>query len=95
MVVENGQKIAGRFAEMTLSATAPSRCLPEPQPVPVSDLPLIDPAHADELCDQLMEHTFDCDACLNGQEETCQVFCSLQDEIAKAGGPIKGAALTM
>jgi hypothetical protein len=94
MSVEIGQKIAAAF-DMTLSATAPSRCLPETQPIPASDPALIEPAHADELCDQLIEHTFDCDACINGQEETCEIFCGLRDEIAKAGGPTKGVALTM
>jgi len=95
MSLESGQKIALVFGDMTLSATAPSRCLPEPQPIPVSEPALIDPAHADELCDQLIEHTFECDACINGQEEMCEAFCSLRNKIAEAGGPTKGVALTM
>jgi hypothetical protein len=80
---------------MTSSATATSCCLPEPQPIPASGPAVIEPAKADELCDQLIEHTFDCDACINGQEETCQAFCNLREEIAKLGGPTRGAALTM
>lgn len=50
---------------------------------------------ADELCDDLMAHTFSCDACINGLEENCPEFRSLRLQIAQAGGPTKGASLTM
>ena len=50
---------------------------------------------ADDLCDDLMIHTFECDACINGLEETCPVFCALNKQIAAAGGPTKSALLSV
>ncbi len=52
-------------------------------------------AHADELCDALMEHIFECDSCINGSEENCCTYCSLQEQIAQAGGPTKGVCFVM
>jgi hypothetical protein len=50
---------------------------------------------ADDLCDELMDHIFGCDLCINSSEEHCDVFCSLQERIAAAGGPIKSAILAI
>jgi hypothetical protein len=50
---------------------------------------------AEELCDELMCHIFECESCINGSEERCSVFRSLKVQIAKAGGPIKSILLTM
>ncbi len=50
---------------------------------------------ADELCDELMLHTFECDACINGREERCPTFCHLRERIEEAGGPSKGACLAI
>jgi hypothetical protein len=66
----------------------------EPQiNVPITDVEPAAPNRADELCDALMEHIFDCDACINGQEDTCAVYCSLREQIAQSGGPTRGAVL--
>ncbi len=53
------------------------------------------PAAPDALCEELLDHTFDCDACINGLENTCPVFCSLQSRIADAGGVTRGIALAI
>ena len=50
---------------------------------------------ADELCDMLLDHIFGCDDCINGREESCPVYCALKSGIAAAGGPTRGAMLTM
>ncbi|HEY7212453.1 MAG TPA: hypothetical protein VH477_19410 [Bryobacteraceae bacterium] len=49
----------------------------------------------EDLCDELMCHIFECHSCINGFEESCQTFRSLNREIAAAGGPTKGVMLMM
>jgi hypothetical protein len=49
----------------------------------------------EDLCDELMCHIFECHSCINGFEENCQTFRSLNKQIAAAGGPSRGVALTM
>ena len=49
----------------------------------------------EDLCDELMCHIFECPSCINGREETCPTFHALNKEIAAAGGPTRGVALTM
>ncbi len=69
-----------------------------PQPnvtIPSSIIDSSTPSSADELCDELMLHTFDCDDCINGREETCTTFCALRDQIDEAGGPTRGTILSM
>jgi hypothetical protein len=53
------------------------------------------PGVADALCDKLMDHIFDCDACLSGQEDTCPSYQLLQSQIAAAGGPSQGLLLAV
>ena len=48
---------------------------------------------ADELCDELMKHIFDCDACIAGSERSCVTFVSLAQQIAAMGGATRGALL--
>ncbi len=50
---------------------------------------------ADDLCDELMNHIFACDACINDLEEHCATFRSLRERIAAAGGPSKSALLAI
>jgi hypothetical protein len=47
----------------------------------------------DELCDELMLHTFDCEKCINGKEATCLEFRSLRQKITDTGLPIRGLFL--
>ncbi|HLH01957.1 MAG TPA: hypothetical protein VKX25_04245 [Bryobacteraceae bacterium] len=49
----------------------------------------------EDLCDELMCHIFECASCINGFEDVCQTYRALNKEIAAAGGPTKGVALTM
>ena len=49
----------------------------------------------EDLCDELMCHIFECHSCINGFEENCQTFRALNKEIAAAGGPTRGVALTV
>jgi hypothetical protein len=53
------------------------------------------PTVADELCDKLMDHIFDCDACMSGQENDCPSYQLLQAQIAAAGGPSQGLLLAL
>ncbi len=50
---------------------------------------------ADELCDRLMDHIFDCDGCMSGQENDCPTYRTLQNQIAAVGGPSGGMLLAM
>jgi hypothetical protein len=50
---------------------------------------------ADELCDELMLHTFGCDTCIDGSEESCDIFRSLRNRITEAGGPTESALLAL
>lgn len=68
---------------------------PNHLPVPVSPTELSGRQLADDLCDELTLHTFECEDCINGREEACVVFASLQKRIAAAGGPKKSFLLTM
>ncbi len=66
------------------------------QTVPVGNAP--EPtmhAVANELCDTLMDHILDCDACISGQEDNCPSYQLLQDQIAAAGGPSEGLLLAV
>ena len=58
-------------------------------------LHLTNTSSTDELCDELMLHTFECDACISGQEETCATFCKLHDQIEQAGGATRGSMLAV
>ena len=53
------------------------------------------PNPVEDLCDELMCHIFECHSCINGFEDNCQTFRTLQTKIAAAGGPTRGAVLTM
>jgi hypothetical protein len=64
----------------------------------VKDLVTSEPVLADsseELCNELMMHTFECEQCISGREEACPQFRSLQGRIQKAGGPARGVMLCM
>ncbi|HZT34823.1 MAG TPA: hypothetical protein VFA15_02810, partial [Nitrososphaera sp.] len=64
--------------------------LPEQAPVwGVSEPTLADSdvEAAEDLCNELMDHIFECEACINGLEESCGTYRSLQERIAKTGGP--------
>jgi len=50
---------------------------------------------ADALCDELQKHILDCEACINGREESCNVYRSFQERIAQAGGVTKSALLAI
>lgn len=50
---------------------------------------------ADALCDKLIDHILDCDACMSGQEEECPAYRLLQSQIAATGGPSKGLFLAV
>jgi hypothetical protein len=80
---------------MMPSVTVAHACQIQGQQMPVSVPPSVQPDRAEELCDQLMEHTFECDSCINGAEESCEIFCKLREEIAGLGGPKRGLGLTM
>jgi hypothetical protein len=47
------------------------------------------------LCNELMDHIFECEACINDLEQSCGTYRSLQERIAKAGGPTKSALLAI
>jgi hypothetical protein len=49
----------------------------------------------DDLCDELMLHTFECDQCIAGLEEECDRFCELRREIYNLGGPGHGAMMAI
>ena len=53
------------------------------------------PAAPEDLCEELLDHTFDCDSCINGLENTCAVFCSLKRRVAEAGGVTRGTGLAI
>jgi hypothetical protein len=53
------------------------------------------PGVADALCDKLMDHIFDCDACITGQEDNCPSYQLLRSQIAAAGGASKGLLLAL
>ncbi len=59
------------------------------------DLDTVIGKSAEELCDDLMLHTFECDQCINGQENSCPTFCCLREKIAQEGGVSKGIFLSM
>ena len=61
---------------------------------PVGSARLPTTTAADELCDELTLHTFDCDDCIAGREHGCDTFRSLNSRITKAGGPSRGLLLT-
>lgn len=50
---------------------------------------------ADALCDKLIDHIFECDACMSGQEEECHAYRLLQSQIAATGGPSRGLLLAV
>lgn len=82
-------------ASMTPSVSVPAILQIPAQPIPVSAPSAVFPTHANELCDQLMEHTFECDSCINGDEGSCEVFCKLRDEVYRVGGPTRGIGFAM
>jgi hypothetical protein len=53
------------------------------------------PKSADALCDELVEHIFECDTCINGMEKSCSVYSALQRRIAQAGGPKKSVLIAV
>lgn len=50
---------------------------------------------ADALCDKLTDHIFECDACMSGQEDECNIYRLLQSQIAAVGGPCRGLLLAV
>ncbi len=66
------------------------------QTMPVGNAPEPSvPGVADGLCDKLMDHIFDCDACMSGQEDGCASYQLLRSQIAAAGGPSHGLLLAL
>ena len=53
------------------------------------------PTAAEILCDELIDHTFLCEICINGNEELCPTYAALKQRVADAGGITRGIALTM
>jgi hypothetical protein len=49
-----------------------------------------DPQSTDDLCDRLLEHMLECDACLNPKRK-CSVYETLAAKINSEGGPSKPA----
>lgn len=89
-----GRLIATERSIMSSSLGTSTHSLREQAPVwGVSEPPLVD--SADELCNELMDHIFECEACINDLEESCETYRSLRERIAKAGGPTKSALLAV
>jgi hypothetical protein len=71
-------------------------CHLQSQTMPVGNAPAPSmPGVADALCDKLMDHIFDCDACMSGQEDSCPSYQLLRCQISAAGGPSQGILLAV
>lgn len=93
-----GTRLAKYLAEPEM--TSPNQ-LPYNQQTQISictrflDLNAVEPPSADELCDDLTLHVFECQTCLDEGEEACPVYQQLYEEIERLGGPVQGRILAM
>jgi hypothetical protein len=93
---KSGMLIASRKATMMQLALQNLASHLQSQTVPVGNAPEQSvQAVADELCDILMDHILDCDACMSGKEDNCPSYHLLRNQIAAAGGPSEGLLLAM